>query len=121
MYVCGYFFSRSAVSPPPVFWTTPLCGRESPIHTISSFADTHSQISERVQVPPGDVLLHAGDFSNVGLPKDIQKFADYLSTLPHPHKVYTSLETNKVPADLLCVLESSFSVPLNIVKGGMAQ
>ena len=38
-------------------------------------------------VPPGDVLIHAGDFSNIGLPKDVEKFKMFLDDLPHPHKV----------------------------------
>ena len=41
----------------------------------------------RLIVPEGDVLLHAGDFSNVGLPKDIERFRDFVVALPHPYKV----------------------------------
>lgn len=49
-------------------------------------SDTHSKTSQ-LSVPPGDVLLHAGDFSNVGLPGDIEKFNAFLGSLPHPYKV----------------------------------
>ena len=48
--------------------------------------DTHTR-TKHLQLPPGDVLLHAGDFSNVGHPKDIDGFAAFLSSQPHPHKV----------------------------------
>ena len=44
-------------------------------------------MDEFFEVPPGDVLLHAGDFSNIGMSQDIQKFADFLTSQPHPHKV----------------------------------
>ena len=49
-------------------------------------ADTHGKTSD-LKVPEADVLLHTGDFSNVGLPGDVQKFADFLTSQPHPHKV----------------------------------
>ena len=43
-------------------------------------SDTHTQIEKRELdfVPQGDVLLHGGDFSDIGLPKDIKVFNDYL-------------------------------------------
>ena len=49
-------------------------------------ADTHSR-TNGLQVPAGDVLLHAGDFTNIGLPKDVERFRKFLDHLPHPHKV----------------------------------
>ncbi|XP_063422827.1 metallophosphoesterase MPPED2-like [Mytilus trossulus] len=52
-------------------------------------SDTHSKIEycPKDFVPDGDVLLHAGDITNVGHPKEIKQFNDYLATLPHKHKV----------------------------------
>ncbi|EKX36325.1 hypothetical protein GUITHDRAFT_79022, partial [Guillardia theta CCMP2712] len=49
-------------------------------------SDTHS-LHDTVQVPMGDVLIHAGDFTNVGLPSDVQKFNEFLGRLPHKHKI----------------------------------
>ena len=51
-------------------------------------ADTHS-LTHKIPkaLPEGDVLLHAGDFSNTGLPKEVDKFVDFLSNQPHPVKV----------------------------------
>lgn len=49
-------------------------------------SDTHNKTNNLV-VPPGDVLLHGGDFSNVGLPRDVEKFHDFLTAQPHEHKV----------------------------------
>lgn len=49
-------------------------------------SDTHTR-TDKLVVPPGDVLVHAGDFSNIGLPKDVDKFRRFLEDQPHPHKV----------------------------------
>ena len=49
-------------------------------------SDTHNK-TKSLKVPEGDVLLHSGDFSNIGDDKDIIHFNDFLSTLPHTHKV----------------------------------
>ncbi|KAJ8307239.1 hypothetical protein KUTeg_015323 [Tegillarca granosa] len=53
-------------------------------------SDTHSKIERLTDpnfVPPGDVLLHAGDFTKKGTIEEIKEFNDYLGTLPHKHKV----------------------------------
>ena len=41
----------------------------------------------RLDVPAGDLLLHAGDFSMAGRPDEIRRFDRWLGTLPHAHKV----------------------------------
>lgn len=52
-------------------------------------SDSHTQLEKQPLsfVPDGDVLLHAGDFSNIGLPRDIQGFNHYLGKLQHRLKV----------------------------------
>ncbi|CAI8006337.1 Metallophosphoesterase domain-containing protein 1 [Geodia barretti] len=50
-------------------------------------SDTHSHLPKDFQVPAGDVLIHAGDFSNTGLPREIDEFRQFLEGQPHPHKV----------------------------------
>jgi len=50
-------------------------------------SDTHNRLRDNVRIPEGDVLLHAGDFSNIGAPSCIQSFAKFLASMPHPHKV----------------------------------
>ena len=40
-------------------------------------SDTHTKYPTKV--PAGDVLLHAGDFTNVGLAPEVKAFNDYLS------------------------------------------
>ena len=48
-------------------------------------SDTHGQ--HAFDVPDGDVLVHAGDLTKSGGLEEIEDAADWLRTLPHPHKV----------------------------------
>lgn len=38
-------------------------------------------------MPPGDLLIHAGDFTRCGHLSEVREFNHWLGTLPHPHKV----------------------------------
>jgi len=49
-------------------------------------SDTHAR-HDRMIMPEGDVLLHAGDFSSIGLMNDITRFSEWLRDLPYQHKV----------------------------------
>ena len=49
-------------------------------------SDTHNK-HEKLNIPDGDILLHAGDFSYEGQYEEIQNFNHWLGTLPHKHKV----------------------------------
>jgi len=40
-----------------------------------------------MKIPYGDVLIHTGDFSGLGLLDEINNFSDWLGTQPHKHKV----------------------------------
>ncbi|KAL8747925.1 MAG: hypothetical protein Q9190_000249 [Brigantiaea leucoxantha] len=48
-------------------------------------SDTHTH--EVSNIPDGDVLIHAGDLANQGTAAEIQAQIDWLSSLPHAHKV----------------------------------
>ena len=75
---CVLFQVKQTVSQvTPLSHDTPI--RDDHIRFVC-VSDTHTQIEKRGLdfVPPGDVLLHAGDFSNIGMPKDIKAFNDYL-------------------------------------------
>lgn len=54
---------------------------------IVCLSDTHTE-RERVVVPDGDVLVHAGDLTYRGRPDEIGYELDWLASLPHPHKVF---------------------------------
>ncbi|KAK6738181.1 hypothetical protein RB195_020345 [Necator americanus] len=48
---------------------------------------THGLKIDPSRVPPGDVLLVAGDFTSCGLPKEVQYFNKSLGQLKHAYKV----------------------------------
>jgi hypothetical protein len=50
-------------------------------------SDTHGRHRAIKHVPPGDVLLHAGDITNVGELEQLLDFSAWLAELPHVHKV----------------------------------
>jgi Icc-related predicted phosphoesterase len=49
-------------------------------------SDTHN-LTKNMVVPPGDVLLHSGDFSSMGNKSEIIDFNLFLSRLPHRNKL----------------------------------
>jgi len=53
------------------------------------FSDTHSLHGhfKKEQIPEADVMIHAGDFSDVGKEKDIISFNQWLESLPYKHKI----------------------------------
>lgn len=74
------------------FYRTVLFLRGRPFHPprnrppvrVVCISDTHDQT---VSVPPGDVLIHAGDMVDSGLAADIQRQLDWLKAQPHPVKI----------------------------------
>lgn len=51
-------------------------------------SDTHSLTKHLpFKIPPGDVLLHAGDFTRIGHADEVQQFNSFLGALPHKHKI----------------------------------
>lgn len=53
--------------------------------TIVAISDTHTLIPQ--ELPYGDILIHAGDLTNAGTPKEIQAQINWLHSLPHLHKI----------------------------------
>jgi Icc-related predicted phosphoesterase len=53
---------------------------------IVLISDTHEK-HEKLIVPMGDVLIHAGDFTNLGEEKHIVAFNKWFVSQPHPWKV----------------------------------
>jgi Icc-related predicted phosphoesterase len=54
--------------------------------TVVALSDTHGYHRE-VAVPPGDLLVHAGDLTLTGQLHQVEDFDDWLAGLPHRHKV----------------------------------
>ena len=49
-------------------------------------SDTHMQ-HRKLVMPKGDMLIHAGDFTNKGRAKDIKDFDDWLGEMDYKHKI----------------------------------
>jgi hypothetical protein len=78
--VCSAARSLYHAWPPPVrnppTTTSPL--------TLICISDTHNC---QPHIPPGDLLIHAGDLTQSGSLSELQKTLDWLNTFPHTHKV----------------------------------
>lgn len=53
---------------------------------IVCISDTHARHDE-LELPEGDILVHAGDFTRRGALADIEAFDRWLASQPHRHKV----------------------------------
>jgi len=54
---------------------------------IVALSDSHNA-TKRVEIPDGDILIHAGDFSFQGKSLEIQDFIEWLKDQPHKHKLW---------------------------------
>ncbi|KAG6612275.1 Calcineurin-like phosphoesterase [Phytophthora cinnamomi] len=50
-------------------------------------SDTHGLHDDALQVPDGDVFVHAGDFTDTGERSEVLAFNEFLGRLPHRYKV----------------------------------
>lgn len=51
---------------------------------IVCISDTHTLTRD---IPPGDLLIHAGDLCNIGSTEELRAQIEWLDSLPHIHKV----------------------------------
>jgi Icc-related predicted phosphoesterase len=51
-------------------------------------SDTHGLHRNMAPLPDGDILIHAGDISNVGERDQVEDFIDWFSGQPHKHKIF---------------------------------
>jgi 3',5'-cyclic AMP phosphodiesterase CpdA len=59
-----------------------------PNHTrFVCYSDTHAQEARIFEIPPGDVFIHAGDFTNVGETEEVRQFNEWVKSLPYQHKI----------------------------------
>lgn len=56
---------------------------------IVCISDTHN-CNEQIDVPDGDILIHAGDGTIKGTIQEIVEFNDWFSSLPHRHKIFVA-------------------------------
>jgi len=73
---------------------------------IVCLSDTHN-CNEKIVVPDGDILIHAGDATIRGTEMEVEQFLRWYSALPHKHKIFVAgnhdwlYETNNRFARLL--------------------
>jgi Icc-related predicted phosphoesterase len=53
---------------------------------IVCISETHG-LHDKITVPDGDLLIHAGDMSMQGKPNEILEFSHWFATLPHKYKI----------------------------------
>lgn len=53
---------------------------------IVCISDTHSQ-HKKIDIPQGDILIHAGDFTNTGKFDEVESFANWFGNQPHKYKI----------------------------------
>lgn len=49
-------------------------------------SDTHT-FHREITMPPGDIVIHAGDYTHTGNVREYTPFLDWFSSLPYKHKV----------------------------------
>ena len=54
---------------------------------VVCLSDTHGANLDGLDIPDGDILIHAGDFSQTGELEHAQKLNELFGTLPHRHKI----------------------------------
>ena len=64
---------------------TPLPVQQRKMRVVC-ISDTHN-LHDQIEVPMGDVLIHAGDFTGTGTYRQVSKFLTWFIAQPHPHKI----------------------------------
>ncbi|KAI9062035.1 Metallo-dependent phosphatase, partial [Trametes sanguinea] len=67
----------------------PSTSPQVPTVRVVCIADTHN-LQDRISLPPGDILIHAGDLTNWGTESELSNALKWLSSLPYPHKVFVA-------------------------------
>lgn len=53
---------------------------------IVCISDTHNKLPR--EIPDGDILIHAGDFTSIGTQTEIINFCQFFESLPHKKKIF---------------------------------
>lgn len=56
--------------------------------TILQISDTHNRHQQLTNLPVADVIVHCGDFTDMGTEKEALDFLNWFIDLPYPHKVF---------------------------------
>uniref|UniRef100_A0A7S4SJT9 Calcineurin-like phosphoesterase domain-containing protein n=1 Tax=Alexandrium monilatum TaxID=311494 RepID=A0A7S4SJT9_9DINO len=64
----------------------PLSARSGSVRFVC-ISDTHMQHGKLPPLPPGDILVHCGDFTNFGSLAEVKQFARWFGQQPHAVKI----------------------------------
>ncbi len=89
--------------------------------TIVCVSDTHSKLHKIENFPPGDIIIHGGDFSNIGELPDIERFHHEFSELPYPVKIFIAGNHDlSLDRDLFCNPDREFQTRRYTKKSGIS-
>lgn len=80
------FLSQPCVFLARYLYTLRHVTQETPINHVSivCISDTHNS---GPNLPPGDILIHAGDLTQSGSLEELEASIAWLNSQPHPHKI----------------------------------
>lgn len=92
---------------------------------IVCISDSHG-INEKAELPDGDVLIHAGDLSLLGLPHEIQHALAWLRKQPHKHKFVIGGNHDNALAEMPMLFDEQWKpykdlTPIQYLCGSMAK
>lgn len=56
--------------------------------TILQISDTHNRHQQLTNLPAADVIVHCGDFTDMGTEEEVFDFLNWFIELPYPHKIF---------------------------------
>ena len=56
--------------------------------TILQISDTHNQHQQLTNLPTADVIVHCGDFTDMGTEEEVLDFLNWYIGLPYPNKIF---------------------------------
>ena len=57
---------------------------------ILQISDTHNQHQQLINLPGADVIVHCGDFTDMGTEDEVLEFLNWFIELPYPHKIFVT-------------------------------
>ena len=55
---------------------------------ILQISDTHNRHQQLINLPGADVIVHCGDFTDMGTEDEVLEFLNWFIELPYPHKIF---------------------------------
>ena len=58
--------------------------------TILQISDTHNRHQQLTNLPAADVIVHCGDFTEMGTEQEVLDFLNWFIDLPYKHKIFVT-------------------------------